>query len=138
MNGICGILRLDGQVVDRLQLSQCFFQSPQWVPDHQAEHIQQNIGFICTQRFTTFECSHGLMPFQQAESGCMIIADVHLTNRPALLSALSADKHCADVELILAAYLKWGYDCPQHLQGLFYLCVVGSKQNKHCWLPQII
>ncbi len=123
MNIIGGILRLDGQSVCRERLTECHFQSPMWSPDHQFLFLQPQLGFICTQRFMTPECHHAPMPYQHPDSRCVVVADIYLSNRAALLADLALDKGSADVELLAAAYLKWGAECVRHLQGPFMFAI---------------
>ncbi len=123
MNGILGIFRLDSQSINEQQLQECAFQSPKWVPDHRGLYVNKNIGAVCTQRFLTPECGRGLMPYYHPQSGFVVVADLYLTNRPELITALSADKNVSDVELLLASYLKWGNDCTRYLRGPFCFAI---------------
>jgi len=58
-------------------------------------------------------------------SGLILAADARLDNRKELLDALAGDFFGApgDADLILAAYLKWGELCPEHLLGDFAFVV---------------
>lgn len=49
----------------------------------------------------------------------VLAADARLDNRDELVDLLAADRDASDAELILAAYLLWGEDCPQRLLGDF-------------------
>lgn len=118
MNGFCGIWRRDHVPIDRQSLIDCFFQSPQWEPDHQAVLTEEKIGFTSTQRFITPEDSQGPMPYKHP-SGCVIVADSFLMYRETLAKELNLSARMSDRDLILFAYLKWGTDCMTHLKGDF-------------------
>jgi asparagine synthase (glutamine-hydrolysing) len=64
-------------------------------------------------------------------SGLTLTADARLDNRQELLDALAADLSGTpgDADLILAAYLKWGERCPEHLLGDFAF-VVWDPRNR--------
>jgi asparagine synthase (glutamine-hydrolysing) len=59
-------------------------------------------------------------------AGVSVTADAELHNRRNLLGWLSSDgpgPDCSDADLILAAYLKWGVNCPEFLLGEFSFAV---------------
>jgi asparagine synthase (glutamine-hydrolysing) len=71
---------------------------------------------------TTPEALSEPMPWRHTGSGCIVSADARLDNRAALMEALGiapAGRVIGDGELIGAAYLKWGRECPVHLMGDF-------------------
>lgn len=119
MNGLCGMIRFDGQPILAKQLNHSLFQSPYWQPDHQQILIKDSVGLSCTQRFITPQCSSAPMPLHHPETGCLLVADAYLTHREELIEKLELDEQSADSELILSAYLAWGNQCTQHLSGLF-------------------
>jgi asparagine synthase (glutamine-hydrolysing) len=76
------------------------------------------------------EAAFGAKAIQHAESGCAIIADASLYYRDELLAALGLDEvpH-SDAELILAAYLRWGQGCLDHLHGDFAFVVRDPRDS---------
>jgi len=129
MNGLHGILCLDDQPVDQQQLQKCTYHSEKWQSDHQGVFVQDPVGFTSTQRFITEECGHAPMPYHHSESRCTIVADVYLSNRSELIAKLSMENNLADVELVLAAYLKWGHDCPKYLAGPFMFAIWNDREQ---------
>lgn len=119
MNRMVGYLRLDESVVEHEKLAACQFRTPHWQPDHQAVYAHGSVGMSAIQRFITPQCHTGLMPYHHPSSGCVINADVYLTNRETLCELLASDSQRADAILILQAYLKWGEQCTRYLAGQF-------------------
>lgn len=127
MNRMLGWLSLDGSMVKGDALKACMFQTPHWQPDHQDVYSQGEIIISATQRFITPQCEAGLMPYQHA--GCVINADVYLTNRDALCKLLESDLQTADAVLLLQAYLKWGEQCTRYLSGQFCFMIWDSRHQ---------
>ena len=119
MNRMLGWLSLDGSIATDKALNTCQFQTPHWQPDHQAVYAEDILAMSATQRFITPQCKAGLMPYRHQNSGCVINADVYLTNRETLCQLLGSDLQTADAILILQAYLKWGEQCTRYLAGQF-------------------
>lgn len=69
-------------------------------------------------------------PLVDANSGCVIAADVRLDNRAELLHLLGMDEHASDAQLLLGAYLRWGEDCPAQLLGDFAFIVWDPKRQQ--------
>jgi asparagine synthase (glutamine-hydrolysing) len=65
-------------------------------------------------------------------SGLILAADARLDNRQELLDALAGELSGApgNADLILAAYLKWGERCPEHLLGDFAFVVWDPKHRR--------
>lgn len=119
MNRMVGWLALDGSTPQREALEACAFKSPHWQPDHQAIYVEGALAMSATQRFITPQCHAGLMPYREPNIGCVINADVYLTNRETLCALLGSDSETSDALLILKAYLKWGEQCTRYLAGQF-------------------
>jgi asparagine synthase (glutamine-hydrolysing) len=56
-----------------------------------------------------------------------VFGEVAVFNRDALLDALGMATHSADLELVAAAYLRWGRDFPHHIHGDFAVAVVDIR-----------
>ena len=121
---------LDNITKNSEKIKECLFETPHWQPDHYETLIDGCIAFSSTQRFITPECSHAPMPYQHRESGCIVIADVRLTNRKDLCQSLHCDLDMADVELIMHAYLKWKEDCTRYLSGDFMFAIWNAKRHE--------
>lgn len=77
---------------------------------------------------TTDESGPG--PLTMAGGKLAITADCRLDNRDELLARLGIrDKSVADATLLMRAYLRWGEDCPVHLQGDFAFAIWDSERQ---------
>lgn len=133
MNRMICWLSLNGAGVGEEGLKSCQFHTPHWQPDHQALYVQSRIAMSATQQFITPQCEAGLMPYQHHSSGCVINADVYLTNRERLCELLVSDQQTADAVLILQAYLKWGEQCTRYLSGLFGF-MIWDPRHQHLFV----
>ncbi len=82
---------------------------------------------------TTPELQFERQPFTHPETGCLITADVRLDNRDELSDALGLGERVpsvGDAELILAAYLKWGDQCPIRLLGDFAFAIWDPRKQQ--------
>ncbi|MBI2059056.1 MAG: hypothetical protein HYT87_04730 [Nitrospirae bacterium] len=70
----------------------------------------------------------GVQPFHDGSNGPCIVFDGRLDHRDALLSDLCLDR-ATDVELALAAYLRWGDDAWTHLLGDFALALWDPRED---------
>lgn len=65
--------------------------------------------------------------------GLSIVADVEIHNRADLIRNLSSGQispSCSDASLILAAYEKWGEDCPRFLLGEFSFAIWDANRKR--------
>jgi len=65
------------------------------------------------------------------DGDCVVAADLRLDNRDELLDALQFSDppdRVADCDLVLAAYRKWGRECPSKLYGAFAFVVWDGDQ----------
>ena len=127
MNRMIGWLALDGSLANDTALKACQFNTPHWLPDHQAVYVDGGVAMLATQRFITPQCQAGLMPYQH--NGCVINADVYLTNHESLCELLGMELQTADAVLVLHAYLKWGEECTKYLAGQFCFMLWDQRQQ---------
>lgn len=82
--------------------------------------------------FNTPESFYETTPFECPQSGCIIASWVRLDNRAELAAALNLplSEPLTDPQLILAAYLKWGDQCVEHLEGDFSFVLFDPKQQR--------
>ena len=73
---------------------------------------------------TTAESLHQPLPLHLPDQQLTLVLDGRLDNRRELQTQLRlATATPADAELVMAAYLKWGEDLPEHLEGDFALAL---------------
>ncbi|MDF1761064.1 MAG: asparagine synthase-related protein [Coxiellaceae bacterium] len=84
-------------------------------------------------RANTPQSKNTQMPFIHTETGCVIVAWARLDYRDAVVDKLNANKtgliNRADNELIMAAYLRWGDDCCQHLFGDYCFAIYDPRDQ---------
>lgn len=94
---------------------------------------EKPVGFVHRMRYTTPQSQTERLPSQSADGQFFITCDARIDNRSELISKLffngQKDKEITDSQIILAAYEKWGEDCPQHLIGDFVFAI-WDKRNK--------
>jgi asparagine synthase (glutamine-hydrolysing) len=121
VSGIVGIYYRNGHSVEPHCLEQMLSTLTHRGPDGSRHWQQGCIGFGHCMLWTTSESLHEALPYQHPASGLVITADARIDNREELLELLALDNNAAqplaDSELILAAYGKWGQDCPSRLLG---------------------
>ncbi len=102
-----------------------------WHPDSNQIWCQNHIGLGHASLWTTPESQLENLPYQHGP--LTITLDARLDNRLELRQKLGLVNRplpqIADSELILAAYQRWGTDCPGHLLGDFAFVIVDDTQN---------
>ncbi|MEA5598344.1 lasso peptide isopeptide bond-forming cyclase [Rivularia sp. UHCC 0363] len=134
MSGIVGINYLDGRPVDRENLTKMVDILAHRGPDGADIWVDGCVGFGHRMLWTTPESLIENLPLVNQRGDLVITADARIDNRDELIAALQinnrpADK-IADSELILAAYEKWGEDCPEHLLGDFAFAIWDSRKEQ--------
>lgn len=134
MSGICAILRLvESAPAEAETLAPILAGLAARGPDGSAVRTDGPAALGHALLATTPEAKNETMPLAHAETGCLITADVRLDNRDALIASLGLDpagRVIGDGALILAAYLKWGMDCPEHLLGDFAFVIWDPRSHR--------
>jgi len=133
MSGIVGIYYLDGRPVDRENLTKMVDILAHRGPDGADTWVDGCVGLGHRMLWTTPESLIEKLPYCNQRGDLVITADARIDNREELIAALQinnrpADK-IADSELILAAYEKWGEDCPKHLLGDFAFAIWDERRQ---------
>lgn len=86
-------------------------------------------------RLAFLEPSGGLQPVRSPDSAVHVVADLRLDNRRELIARLTDDgvpvpESPRDADLLLAAYLRWGEECPLHLLGDFAFVLWDSRRRR--------
>lgn len=133
MSGICAVLRLDGREADPVDLGPVLAALAARGPDRAEVASDGPAALGHALNATTPEASVEPMPLRHAGSGCIITADVRLDNRETLIAALGLDpvgRVIGDGEIILAAYLRWGTECPEQLLGDFAFALWDPRHQR--------
>lgn len=127
MSAIVGIYHRDGAPVDRAVLQRMTDTLANRGPDGCGVEGMGPVGLGHLMLWTTPESLHESLPFVSESGELLITADARIDNREELLPALGlqghADEGISDSQVILAAYEKWGEDCPNHLLGDFAFAI---------------
>ena len=124
MSGIAGVYRFDGGSVEADTVAAMTEAIDHRGPDGEWTWRDGPVG-LGHQRFeTTPEAEHAGSPPERG--GRVLTFDGRIDNREELLSALDIDGPAgtvADADLVLAAYERWGEDCPERLIGAFAFAI---------------
>lgn len=130
MSGIVGVVRFDGAAVGVAQLQPMLQCLRRRGPDRQSAHAAGNAGFGQALLATTPEALAEAQPWVHAGSGCVVVCDSRLDNRPALVAELGLDRpadQIGDGELLHAAWRRWGEGCADRLRGDFAFALWDPK-----------
>ena len=132
MSGIIGIYYLDGRPVDRRDLQKMVDILAHRGPDGADICVDGSIGFGHQMLWTTPESLTERLPL--VKDNLIITADARIDNRDELKVVLNLPdrpvEKISDSEFILAAYEKWGEDCPKHLLGDFAFAIWDKREQK--------
>lgn len=133
MSGIFGILRLDGRPVELETLQRMSSAMSHRGPDglgvwHEGPVALGHLAF-----HTTPESLGERQPLKARECDLVLTADARIDNREELFGKLGFDRRPAqevsDAALILAAYQRWGGQCPEYLLGDFAFAIWDARRN---------
>lgn len=134
MSGIVGIYYLDGKPVEPESLGRMVDIIAHRGPDGADIWYEGSIGLGHRMLWTTPESLLEKLPLVDRTGDLVITADARIDNRDELISALSLNDHpvekITDSQLILAAYEKWGEQCPKELIGDFAFAIWDKRQQK--------
>jgi asparagine synthase (glutamine-hydrolysing) len=124
MSAIGGIFNFRNKPVDPDRLSQLWTGLSDRGPDGGNLMINGAVG-LCYRAFhTNRESRFESQPFR-SQTGCTLVFDGRIDNRDEL-SATLENLECritTDVEIVMAAFLKWGDDFAAHIVGEFALAI---------------
>ncbi|WP_017317179.1 lasso peptide isopeptide bond-forming cyclase [Mastigocladopsis repens] len=137
MSGIMGIYYLDRRPIERQDLARMVDILEHRGADGADIWINESVGFGHRMLWTTPESLLEKLPSVNQTGDLVITCDARIDNRDELICALQFDncppEKIADSQIILAAYDKWGEQCPEHLLGDFAFAIWnGRKQSLFC------
>jgi asparagine synthase (glutamine-hydrolysing) len=139
---IAGIFMLDGGAVDAVEVQRLSDALAHRAADDVSIWRDGPIGLIARLWHTTPESRQARQPYHTAASGLSIVLDGRIDNRDDLRAALrghvDVDAAAADVELLAAAYGRWGADCAAHLVGDFAFAVWDARTRRLCCSRDVI
>jgi asparagine synthase (glutamine-hydrolysing) len=133
MCGICGELRLDGQLPELRYLNSMMEKLEKRGPDHAGSFSDGALAFG-HRRLAIIDLSYkSSQPMVDAESGLALVFNGTIYNHPELRAELKARGHHffseGDTETILKAYAEWGEDAPKHLLGMFAFAIWDMRKK---------
>ncbi|MBW4668552.1 MAG: lasso peptide isopeptide bond-forming cyclase [Cyanomargarita calcarea GSE-NOS-MK-12-04C] len=132
MSAIVGIHYLDGRPVEQ-ELGRMVDILAHRGPDGADIWIDGPVGFGHRMLWTTPESLLEKLPLVSQSGDVVITADCRIDNREELISAFQLEKcppeKITDSQLILAAYEKWGQQCPEHLLGDFAFAIWDKREQ---------
>jgi len=103
-----------------------------WNPDERDVWINETIALGHTMLWNTAESKYEHLPLHTKT--CVLTMDARIDNRDELVKAFKWHdrplEKIGDSEFILAAYLKWGEDCPKYLLGDFAFAIWDDKKQQ--------
>jgi asparagine synthase (glutamine-hydrolysing) len=117
MSAIAGIRRADGLVVQAAVLYHMLQTMVHRAPDGTSVWHEGPVALGHGLLRTLCDTDGDTQPL--VDGALVITADVRLDNRDELLEVLQLHKGTDDAALILGAYRRWGYGCPERLLGDF-------------------
>lgn len=131
MSGVTGLFHLDGRGADAANLERMTATLAHRGPDAGGCWVSGSVGLGNRLRITTPEAAKAALPLEHQAAGLCITADARLDNRDELLAKLElTDRSLTDEALILAAYEKWGEECPERLLGDYAFAIWDARRQR--------
>ena len=132
MSGIFGIFNRNGKTVDKEIVNTMLDAMSYWEPDEYDTWIDGPIALGHTMLWNTPESKYEHLPLQKDTH--ILTMDARIDNRDELARELDLPERpmseIGDSEFILAAYQKWGEECPKYLLGDFAFVIFDEKKQQ--------
>lgn len=132
MSGIFGIFNRNGKIVEKESVNTMLEAMSYWDPDERDTWIDGPVALGHTMLWNTPESKHEHLPL--FKESYVLTMDARIDNRDELMNELELPdrplEEIGDSEFILAAYKKWGEDCPKHLLGDFAFAIWDVKKQQ--------
>jgi asparagine synthase (glutamine-hydrolysing) len=132
MAGLAGIVRFDDRPIVPDALRAMADTMSYFGPDGFHAYEAPGISFGHLSLSTTPESRREALPAQSEDGRLLITADARIDNREPLLRSLldvARGANVPDAILILAAYARWGENCPEHLVGDFAFAIWDQEER---------
>lgn len=129
--GLAGLVRLDGAPFDPADLETMLAAAPWLAPDGAGTWSDGQAGLAHTRFATTPEARADRQPLVDEGAGLALVFDGRLDNRPDLLRDLPGmPVDAADSRLALAAWHRWGPDCPNRFVGDYAFALWDTRRRR--------
>lgn len=135
MSGIFGIFNRDGKSVDKEIVNTMLDAMSYWEPDERNLWRESSVAFGHAMLWNTPESKYEHLPLHKETY--VLTMDARIDNRDELMEKLELPnrplEEIGDSEFIVAAYKKWGEECPKFLLGDFAFAIWDEeKQHLFC------
>ena len=132
MSGIFGVFNRNGEVVEKKTVNDMSDAMSSWNPDEQDIWIKGSIALGHTMLWNTPESKYEHLPLEK--DSYILTMDARIDNRVELMEQLVLPdlplSKIGDSEFILAAYVKWGEECPKYLLGDFAFVIWDKNKEQ--------
>lgn len=137
MSAVYGMYYDDGRPADPQTAAAMLDGFRQYHSDDSGVWRSGEVFLGCYAQHITPESVHEQLPYHDNQADLVITADAIIDNRQELFDHLAIPggqrRGMPDSQLILAAYKKWGTDCPRHLIGdLAFAIWDDRRKNLFC------
>ncbi len=134
MSGIFALFARDGCAIDADTVDKILNACPARSVHGQDLYADHSIALGHQHFWVTPEEQGERQPLTDKACRLAVSADARIDNRAELAEALAINaqqaKSLTDAEYILAAYRKWGVDCPLHIEGDFVFAIWDGGQHR--------
>ena len=103
-------------------------------PDEEGIVVQSPLAVLGHRRLSIIDLAQGQQPMAADGGNVWITYNGEVYNFRTLRAHLEAKGHrfrtSSDTEVVLAAYLEWGEQCPEHLEGMFAFAILDLPQQR--------
>jgi len=134
MCGISGILHRDsGNPVAKDQITRMNEQMPHRGPDADGVFVHNNIG-LGHRRLKIIDLEGGVQPMFSSDNSITIVFNGEIYNFKEIRQDLEKKGHQftthSDTEVIINAYIEYGENCVEYLNGMFAIAIYDKNLNK--------
>jgi len=133
MCGINGIIYLDNRTVDKAEISAMNNEIIHRGPDGEGVYLSNNIG-LGHRRLSIIDIAHHSdQPFYSENKNYILVFNGEIYNYLEIKADLVSKGHTfkteSDTEVLLKAYMEFGQDCVQILNGMFSFAVYNKNDD---------
>ena len=133
VSGIFALFVRDGRPIEASTANRILSACPDRNVDGQDLYLDGVVALGRQHFWVTPEEQGERQPLADPAAGLVLTADARIDNREELANALGMGSEQArrstDAEYILAAYRKWGVDCPLHIEGDFVFAIWDERRR---------
>ncbi len=132
MSGFFGFFNRNGKAVEVKDVDTMLDAMSGWEPDDSGTWKHGPVALGHTMLWNTPESKYEDLPLEN--DATVLTMDARIDNREELMKVLDLPdrplEEIGDSEFILAAYQKWGEECPKHLLGDFAFAIWDQKKQQ--------